>query len=216
MIRMKEQLLTQIYNHYVNSSDCNGLNMSSLGSKDDSWAKIIAALIELIEDGSVNTISSKDCSNIYINRFDFMPIEYQVNDLKNLKGDRDFCCYPSSSYLNAHRDVSVYKNRPFNEMLALGTPQLEIQYFQWDVLDKYSEDPRFSFEFRNYEGNIHNTDSLPESEYICLKSFGTGRDGNNKRVVAAYPRYLRNMSVVNQIHWHSKMVDRMGCKFIES
>lgn len=213
---MKEQLLLQIYDHYINSSDYNGLNISVLDNENCSWSETIELLIELIEDGVVGVISSKDSNNIYINRLGFMPVEDQICDLKNMKGDRDFCCYPLSSYLETHRDVSEYKAQPFNEMLALGTPQLLLQYFHWDVLDKYSEDPRFDFEFRDYEGKIHDTESLPKSEHIYLKSFGIGRDKNGKRVIAAFPRYLCEMSPANQIHWHSKMIERDGCSTIQA
>lgn len=213
---IKNYILNQIFEFYVNSSDHNGIGISALGNKKHAWTDITASLIQLIEEGNINTVSSADSGNIHIIRFGFMPIEHQINDIINLSGDKDFACYPSSDYLKKHRDISAYQMRPFDAMLALGTPQLELQYFEWDVLDKYSEDPRFEFEFRDYEGEIYATESLPESEYINLRTFGTGRDSENRRVVAAYPRYLRNMSPTNQIHWHSKMLDRTMCKHLKA
>lgn len=213
---MKEQILKHIYNYYINSEDYNGISIGSLNFKEVSGEQILNYIIELINEGKVNIISSKDSLNIHINRIGFLPKNEQINDLMKNVGVYEFCCYPSTLYLEEHINRNDYAMKPFDLLLALGTPQLRLQYFKWDVLDKYSEDPQFDFTFRDYEGEVYSTESLPETEYIHLKTFGTGRDSNDNLVVAVFTRYLTRMSSTNQCYWLSKMVDGEKCKYIKS
>ena len=213
--RLKIAITDQIFNYFINSRDFNGLNISAIRSDNHSEKDIQDSIIELIKDKFINVISSKDSANIYINRLGFLSIEDQISYFKRVNINYDYCCYPSILYLTEHRNTSKFKLYPFNEMLALGEAQMHLQYFEWDVLDKYSEDPRFEFKFRDYEGEISSTDLLPDKEYIDIKTFGCGRDSDNKKVVAVYLRYLIRMSSANQNHWFSKMIDRSSCKVLK-
>lgn len=62
------------------------------------------------------------------------------------------CVYPSQSYLQANRNVSGMPI--FTRLLAWGEPQLTPCYFDMEVLQRYYDDPRFLFFFKDYSGRI--------------------------------------------------------------
>ncbi|MFI3293818.1 MAG: hypothetical protein SNI70_09925, partial [Rikenellaceae bacterium] len=213
---MKNKILNQIYDFFVNSTDYNGISSYDIYSQYESAEEVDNAIVELIREGLIETISTINSTNIHINMFGFKSAEKQIYDIQDESNDAAMCCYPSSKYLKEKRDATSLVMLPFDKMLALGTPQFKLQFFQWDVLDKYSEDPRFDFKFVDYEGKIYSTDQLSESEYIALRTFGTGRDSKDQLVVAVYTRYLQNMSALNQLHWYSKIVDNTNCNVLQA
>src|SRR5690606_19984049 len=64
------------------------------------------------------------------------------------------CVYPTKEYLKENRDLSEFGYAKYTSALALAEPQLSFRFFETDVLERYSNDPRFDFEFNDFSGRI--------------------------------------------------------------
>lgn len=102
--------------------------------------------------------------------------------------------------------------------LALAEPQLSFRFFETDVLERYSSDPRFNFEFHDFSGNIsfkYDEDGRPilrEEDQIFLKSFGLGFDSALNRVIAVLLRDLGHLTAEHQVFWSTREV--CDCKVL--
>lgn len=99
------------------------------------------------------------------------------------------CVYPSQSYLQANRNVSGMPI--FTRLLAWGEPQLTPCYFDMEVLQRYYDDPRFLFFFKDYSGRIsyREKDGTPivrKEDEAFLQTFGLGYDNTDTRIVVAF------------------------------
>lgn len=211
MDKLERSILNQSYDHFVKSSDYNGLAIYNLFCKED-WNCIEKAIIQLITNG-VLEITDQSCSyNPMIIHHPFLDIEGQISIIKNGNNNTSIVLYPSASYLKAHRDVSDLSDKPFERMLALGIPQFKSIFFSWDVLHMYASDPRYTFIFNDYHGEISSSPDLGKEQFIHLRTFGVGRCNDNF-VVVAFPKDLREMSPINQGIWYAKMIDEQSaCK----
>jgi len=210
----KEEILNQVYEFFINSKDYNGISYEQLDSNFD--GNIVSFIIELILDDSVEIITSSIDSNPHIIRSRFKSKEWQVNFLENHDGNQSFCIYPSTSYLKENRDVSEFKDKPFNRMLALGCSQLTDCYFNIEILEYYFNDPRIDSQFIDYSGSIHSNEKISREKFISLDSFGIGRNGEDI-VIVSYPRYLKAMSQLNQQIWYENMISNTtSCKTLQS
>jgi hypothetical protein len=127
---------------------------------------------------------------------------------------KDSCCvYPASRVLQSVVSNSRYEGRPFTKRLFLGEAQLTPVFFDLDVLEKYSRDPRYSFEFHDYSGSISISDShyssttVRDRDKVLLATFGIGYDANRHRVVIAYLRYLSDLSPEHQQIWNAHILN---------
>jgi len=213
MINLKEQVLQQVYNSFVNSSGFNGCTLWDIGcecTKDE----LLQCLIELIKEGKIEIITG-EVGNTYIKSYDAKPIEKQVEDLPSLSF-RDFCIYPTEEILERKRDVSCYDDKPFSKMLALGKPQLKCRFFNIDILYHYATDPRYDYRLRDYFGEIYAYKTVEDSEDIYLRTFSIGRNGEDY-VVAVFLRDLNFLPAVAQQKWYSKMItDSSKCMVLKN
>lgn len=233
MLTSEESILEAIYQFFINSIDYNGITLQGLSEEMSmSYMDTIDMVKALVEKHLVNIQSS---GNPHIIGFGIDSIEEQLKTLDRAKQnkskqvnkisfeDREIifttnsilvCLYPSQKYLSQHRNVSQYSHLPFNSQLALGHPQLMPLFFGIEVLERYSRDPRYSFEFGDYSGQIsYNTDDnhvplIGETDQVFLQTFGLGVDSNLDRVVVVYLRYLKDLTSEHQIFWKSKEVNR--------
>ena len=206
---LKNHILQQVYNNFVNSSGYNGCSICNIGY-DCTQDELLQCLIELIKDGEIEIITG-DVGNTYIKSFDAESIEKQITLLPSLS-PFDYCIYPTESVLENKRDVSSFNDRPFSKMLALGKPQLKCRFFNIDILQHYATDPRYDYRFRDYFGSIYAYNTVDDSEDIYLSSFSIGRNGDDY-VVAVFLRDLNFLPAVAQQKWYSKMiVDSSKCK----
>lgn len=205
---LKNQILQQVYNNFVNSLGYNGLSAYNL-CYDCTHDELLQCLIELIKEEEIEIITG-DVGNTYIKSYDAEPIEKQVTLLPSLS-PFDYCIYPTESFLENKRDVSSFNDRPFSKMLALGKPQLKCRFFNIDILHHYATDPRYDYKFRDYFGSIYAYNTVDDSEDMYLSSFSIGRNGNDY-VVAVFLRDLNFLPAVAQQKWYSKMiVDSSKC-----
>ena len=205
-------LIQKIIDYYLKSNDYNGISDSMLTDLPLDNNKIKQELTALVLDGQVGVISSSFDTNPYINRFGFPDINVQLEELQN--AFVDCIIYPTPKMISSK--ITLDYTKPMEQYLLLGHPQLIALFFEYDVLLTYALEPRFHFEFNDYSGSIQSSDKVDERRYIELKTFGIGRD-EDKLVIVAFPRYLRNMSPANQILWESHRIqDVSHCRVLKS
>ncbi|WP_323940137.1 hypothetical protein [Aeromonas veronii] len=126
------------------------------------------------------------------------------------KTEYPICVYPTKILLEKSRDLTIFGNAKYTTQLALAEPQLTFRFFETDVLERYSNDPRFDFKFHDFNGSIscqYDEDGNPilrEEERIFLKSFGLGFDSESNRVVVVLLRDLSKLSWEHQVYWSTK------------
>lgn len=212
-----DKLLDEVYLHYIQSTEFNGLPLSSVTScsKDETKDETKDVLQKLIEKGDIYVLSSKFDSNPYIIRFGFPSIEEQIEYIQNYSFNEELVLYPSPSYLEKNRNVSELALYPFKKMMAIGYPQLKACFFEYNVLQHYAFDPRKNLKFNDYQGEIHSDADINSTQYINLKTFGIGRNKEDF-VIVAFPRDLQNMSSMNQSIWLGHMIkDTANCKILK-
>ncbi len=221
----KEEVLDCIYSFFINSLDFNGIPLRQIShGLGITYEESIDIVKELVAEDKCTIQSSTNPHIIYWTTY---PIPSQLNCLEcakkiteevcrignieyvNENTEYPICVYPSQSYLRKHRDVS--KMPFFTKLLSLGEPQLTPCYFDIDVLQRYYEDPRYHFYFRDYSGRISFKEKDGESmvrkeDRVFLQSFGLGYDNTGTRVVVAYLQYLNDLTPEHQNYWQSKMV----------
>jgi len=222
----KELISTEVFNFFIESHDFNGIPLSSLSEKTNiDYNTTIDIVKELV---SVNVLSIQATGNPHIiglSHYDQNDqIQYlekarenSVETLAMIGGNKIttesflICIYPSTSYLIQKRNISEFIDCPYTKQLALGEPQLKPIFFEIEVLERYFKDPRYSFNFKDYSGQIsceynENDEPLLESEddQIFLQSFGLGLDDNKERVAVVYLRYLKGLTADHQLFWKSK------------
>lgn len=221
---IKKQVLDSIYSFFVKSLDFNGISLSQICQNHViTYEESIDIVKELVAEDKCMIQSSTNPHIIYRTTYS---IPSQLNCLESAKkitveicriGDKfenentefPICVYPSQSYLRKYRDVS--KMSFFTKLLSWGEPQLTPCYFDMDVLQRYYDDPRYHFYFKDYSGIISFKEKdgksmVRKEDEAFLQSFGLGYDNSGTRIVVAYLRYLNDLTPEHQNYWQSKMV----------
>ena len=137
-----------------------------------------------------------------------LPLDQQLEKL-SAEEVANIYAYPTENAIRTTFDIATYTNRPFTQRLALAEHQLQVVFFDLNVLEFYYNDPRYVFDFRDYHGKIHlhaeNSDSLPRDS-IALRSFGIGYNNKKERVVAAFLRYLNELTPEHQQIWNAHII----------
>jgi len=221
---------------FCESSDFNGIGLRSISQKlgldyEDSIDKVK----ELVKAGGVDIQSS---TNPHIIGFTHHPIEPQLEILEHAKGigvtkktigsiefvsentEFPICVYPTRKYLEKNRDLSEFGYAKYKTALELAEPQLSFRFFETDVLERYSSDPRFEFDFHDFSGSISckydesGNPILREEDQIFLKSFGLGFDSSSNRVIAVLLCDLGRLSSEHQVYWSTKEIPAAECKVL--
>ena len=226
---MKEDnLLKIIFKFFVDSHDFNGIPLTTLSKKTKiSYLELIEKIKSLVID---DFVSIQTGENPHIIRLGHYEKETQIKILEESKANKTkrignisenvtisydsylVCVYPSSKYLIENRNIENLSNVPYTSMLALGEPQLKPMYFATEVLDRYFNDPRYSFRFEDYSGQIcykEDENHIPlvnETDQIFLKSFGLGFNNKSERIAVVYLCYLKNLTEEHQKYWKSKEI----------
>ena len=233
----KLDLVTQVvYSFFCESSDFNGISLRDISKKTGMEYKLSIDIVkQLVEQGDLSIQSS---TNPHIIGVRHHPIEAQLELLEQAKSftvtekkvgpitfvsentDYPICVYPSSLYLQAHRDLDSFSYAKYSKALALGEGQLSFRFFESDVIERYAADPRFLFSFEDFSGHIsckYDDDGNPivrEEDQVFVKSFGLGFDSAKNRVIAVILRDLGRLSPEHQIHWSAKELPATECKVL--
>lgn len=222
-------VLDKVYQFFIESSDFNGIPLSSLADETKiEYLKIIDIVKQLVIE---NKVSVQNGNNPHIISMCHYNLNSQIEILDEAKDNKTttielnveavrfisesylVCVYPSEDYLKSKRNVSEFVNQPYTCQLALGEPQLKPIFFDTEVLDRYYRDPRYYFSFENYSGRIScNVDQdgnlfLPENDQVYIKSIGLGTDSFGNRVIVSFLRYLKDLPYEHQIFWKNKEIN---------
>lgn len=231
-----EKIKNLVFSFFCESSDFNGIALRNISERLGlDYKDSIDRVKELVKDGIVSIQSS---TNPHIIGFTHHAIDPQLAILEQSKdievskktfGNIEFvtenteypiCVYPSKEYLKENRDLSEFGYSKYTSALALAEPQLSFRFFETDVLERYSNDPRFDFEFHDFSGSISckydesGKAILRKEDQIFLKSFGLGFDSNSNRLIAVILRDLGRLSSEHQVYWSTKEVPASECKVL--
>lgn len=234
--KLKNKIQTIVYDFFVNSSDFNGIPLRNISQKLNIEYEVSIDLIKelVIED----IVSIQSSTNPHIIGFQHYPIDSQLRILEEAKKTKEvthsfgdfkissedtefpICLYPSKIFLSKNRPLAEFGNACYTQQLALGEPHLKPIFFEIEVLDRYSNDPRFDFKFEDYSGRIsckYDENEKPivrDEDDIFLKTFGLGFDENGNRLAVVYLRYLKDLTAEHQVYWKSR--EKSGnCKMLE-
>jgi hypothetical protein len=231
----KEKILNEVCDFFITSNDFNGIPITTLAEKTKvEYLSVIEILKELTKEGLVSNQKTVNPHIIALGHYDE---NHQLSVLESAKSNKTkkvksfgkinitfdshlICIYPSEKYLKKIRDISSFSQKPFSKKLALGEPQLKPAYFEIEVLDNYFKDPRYSFDFEDYSGQIscdydeNEKPLLPkEEDQIFLNSFGLGVNENKERIAVVYLSYLSRLTSEHQLYWKSKELHN-GCRML--
>lgn len=114
---------------YLGSCDFNGLGTHGLKSDDEKLA-----VIELIEVGLVDHVTSDDHPNPHIKALPPIPVEAQIKRIRE-HGLNDGCLYPTREGLVGTGVVQHDPKAPYTSALREGSPQLNFHVFRMEVLE---------------------------------------------------------------------------------
>lgn len=193
----KSKLLEHIVEFYLNSGDFNGIPMYLLQNynPDD--------MVELINDGLVETISESEAINPHIKGFEFALTSEQ--HIANAAGDNgQVCFYPTEKALQS---APVDHSKPYTALLQKGRTQFDIIFFDIEVLERYINNPKYSISDYGYKGSVCLQDTYGEDslhgEYIKEYGMAYKRCERLMRAVAVFVRDLSRLSSRAQMLWKS-------------
>ncbi len=223
-----DRIRDRIFEYFIESNDFNGIPLRWISEEFNiNYEESIDYIKRLVTENSVSIQSS---SNPYIIGFQHYPVDIQIRILEDAKGitetiekigeisfpiestESPICLYPSQDYVKANRDLTIYGTAEYTKLLAICEPQLLPRFFEIEVLERYSIDPRFDFDFKDYSGSIsckYDEDNNPivrEEDQVFLKTFGLGLDSKGNRLAVVYLRYLKDLTAEHQLFWKTKQV----------
>jgi len=232
-----ENIEKLVFSFFCDSSDYNGIPLRQVSEDLNlDYEESIDLIKELVKSEIVSIQSS---TNPHIIGFKHHPIESQLDILEHAKSikvekqpfgnfeltveqtEYPICLYPTPKYAKENRDIDNYGYAKYSVELALSEPQMSFRYFETDILERYSNEPRFDFEFNDFSGQIsckYDDDGNPvlrEEDQIFLKSFGLGFDSTGARVIAVMLRDLGKLSSEHQVAWSAKEIPSAECKVLE-
>lgn len=189
----RDEILHAVIRQYLESRDFNGWGTFHLEDPRD-----IEAIIGLIEDRVVDMITHDDDENIHIKRHDPRPPEVQIERLRHPNAPAQGCLYPTPEALRLGGVVHD-PARPYTSALREGAAQLDFRVFRLEVLEQYRNDPRYRYDVDDIHGTIYR--EHPGAEDDEFHKFGFAFDAEVNRYVAAFLRYLHDLSPEQQQSW---------------
>lgn len=226
-----------IVSFFCESHDFNGIPLRQISQDLGLEYEYSIDLVKELVKSEIASIQSS--SNPHIIGFSHHKVDSQLQVLNHAKTTKvesqkigvleiliekteyPICVYPTKILLEKSRDLTIFGNAKYTTQLALAEPQLTFRFFETDVLERYSNDPRFDFKFHDFNGSIscqYDEDGNPilrEEERIFLKSFGLGFDSESNRVVVVLLRDLSKLSWEHQVYWSTKEIPFSECKVLE-
>lgn len=214
-IELEQAIVSHVLKSYIDSHDFNGVSVSllmeALNVEETQTKQIFSNL--LLKNKI--TLCFPDSGNPNIKRLPDHPIETQIEKLQR-QDIESVCAYPSCEVLEDHFEHHDYVDRPYTRALYLGAAQLEARFFDMGVLERYRNDPRYHFNFDYFSGIIsvsseyYETDDVPERDQVLLESFGLAISEKKDRKIAAFLRYLHNLTPEHQQYWKSYEITSDG------
>ncbi len=204
-------ILSLTTQHYLATEEFNGLPGYELLREDG--LECLPILEELIREGLVSLNFGNHHPNPHIKAFRAQPANEQIATLQE-RGLDAACIYPERRHLEQVVDQTRYQGRPYTLALALGAPELSHRAFDLSVLERYRNDPRYLYRNDDISGmfSMHTEftrpGGAPERDQVSMQTFGFCFDDEQNCYVAAFLRYLCNLSPEHQQYWSTLEVHR--------
>ncbi|NOR70232.1 MAG: AAA family ATPase [Methylomarinum sp.] len=207
---MIDEIYKIVEKQYFESGDFNGMPIYRLADDFDVESKEFRLAIR--KAIAKETLSATFHGNTHIRAFSGYPKEKIIEWFDTEEYPSHICLYPHAKKLENSTKLASYKDSPYELELAKGAGQLDFRTFDLSVLEYYRNDPRYSYQTDFIHGSIciedefFESELVPESDQILLKTFGFAYDKNLNRYVAVFIRYLSDLSPEHQKVWAAKEV----------
>jgi hypothetical protein len=192
----KNKLLNKIVDQYLNSNNFNGLSILDLTRKEVELCK------ELLVEDKIEIYSAAFVPNPHIKS---VPLNKEIKTamyIEEIEKSDSVIFYPTEATM---KKIPLDEEKPFTLMLMKGKCQLEIVYFNVEVLESYFQDPRYKVSSYDYRGNIYPVEGFyDELEGEWLRDYGLAYHQemkNNKRAIGVFICDLAKMSLNAQLRW---------------
>lgn len=202
---MRQSILTYVTTLYLATEDFNGAPLRGLADLGP-IQEVKNVLEALVREGLVSLNYGDVHPNPHIKALPPAPIDIQIRKLGEHGIDQG-CAYPERPSLEPMVNRAAYDGRPFSLALALGSPQLVHRSFELAALERYRNDPRFLYRNDDISGMISirddyfGPDGAPQRDQVSMQTFGFCFDAEMNCYVAAFVRYLANLSPEHQQYW---------------
>jgi len=194
----KEDLLQKIVEYYLKSTEYNGFPVNAMPSDLED------ILCQLVDEDKVEILSSNDVINPHIKAF--VVTTDKGTQKENIRNKAILSvAYPSKSVLS---NIDIDLTMPYSSMLRRGVEQLEILYFDIEILERYVNNPKFFIVDNGYRGSIYPKDEYLEDEEIdneYVKNYGMAYiDGPTfERAVGVFVYDLSKLTAQKQQLWRA-------------
>jgi len=207
---MIDKLYSIVEDQYFLSKDFNGMPIYRLTDDFDIESNEFRKVVRYALEQEFLTATFH--GNTHIKAFSSHPKENIIEWFDTEEYPAHICLYPHSSRLINSSKLDTYKNSPYELELAKGAGQLDYRNFDLSVLEYYRNDPRYSYSTDFIHGSIcikdefFESESVPVSDQVLLKTFGFSYDDDFNRYVAVFVWYLSELSPEHQRVWEAKEV----------
>lgn len=207
----RDLVLGRTVEHYLASEDFNGLPGWELIR--EMGVGCVLLVEDLVRERLLSLNFGNHHPNPHIKAFRARPVEEQIATLRE-RGLDAACVYPERRHLEQVVDPIRYQCRPYTLALALGEPELSHRGFELAVLERYRNDPRYLYRNDDISGmfSMHTEftrdGGAPERDQVSMQTFGFCFDDEGSCYVAAFLRYLSNLSPEHQQYWSTLEVER--------
>lgn len=207
---MIEEVYEEVHNQYFESGDFNGMPIYRLADKFDIESDEFRTAIRNGIDNEILTATFH--GNTHIRAFSCFKKHQILEWFDTTDYPSHICLYPHTKKLSDSALLERYKESPYKLELAKGAGQLDYRTFDLSVLEYYRNDPRYSYNTDFIHGSISiedeyfESDSVPESDQVLLKTFGFAYDNEFGRYVAVFVCYLADLSSEHQKVWAAKEI----------
>jgi hypothetical protein len=191
------KLLRDITDYYLGSRDFNGYPVRMV---DIARPKLKSLLKSLVNNGDISLLFDNVVPNPYVKCLPPVSANKQIEFLEKVTDITHVVAYPEGEKLIKAVNVNKYRNKPYALTVAKGRPVLDCAFFKLEVLEKFRNDPRYSYRFNDVVGSIYaKTDMSDDEAYI--KSVGIAYDDDMNRAVCVFYTDLMKMTVAQQRYW---------------
>lgn len=210
-------IIELVTEYYLKQRDFNGLPLATLR---ENYSLTKRDLKLLIESGNTEIHFGYGHTNPHVRALPLGDKDVQLKTLAHVDSERlqYAVLYPTAKHLQEIVARSDYEGRPYSLMLALGTPRLEPQCFDPQILKQYRDDPRYTYDYSGVAGRLsiatgsYEDEDFPESDKVFIKTFGMGFSKDYEKdcrtCVIGLPYYLHKLSPEHQTLWRHRQLDR--------
>jgi hypothetical protein len=212
-----QDVLDMVVSAYIESGDFNGLRVDATTFSQEQ----LEEARRLVGAGLLQVVSQQDYLNPHIRPWaSRRTLEDQVADLGRVGDGGSACLYPTPEAMEGRPELLRWPDEPYRQRLAAGAGTLELAYFSVDVIEHYRNDPRYHYQFGDFEVRFGIGDEayVDERERSADKIHSlrvgfaydrtTIRANAVTRFTCAFIGDLADLTAEHQQRWRTYEVDR--------